>query len=234
MHGKMSLYDFTSKHQQKDAAKIPDKYLLDYLCSFVEEAYEHEAREAKHKNVPAEERAPHFARLVMNELVQAITTNKNLLRAVQRYNVNASVIERILVSKGILKPQSDSAWTDKDSAQAMGANALAGEVESDMAYSAPNAWMQPDPFAAEGRPLHKGPVDNVAAQVADDSVDPSASLQSFQAAQARALWSESQPAGGATIAPDCPVHNGADMTKAQNLWNPMAPCTCGGKPNAYG
>lgn len=233
--GKMSLYDFTSKHQQKDAAKIPDKYLLDYLCSFVEEAYEHEAREPKHKNVPAENRAGHFARLVMNELVQAITTNKNLMRAAQRYNVNVNVIERILVSKGILKPKSDSDWTDKDSAQAMGANALAADVAGEgMAYSAPSAWMQPDPFAPEGRPLHKGPVDNVAAQVVDDSIDPSTSLQSFQAAQARALWPGSEPVGGATIAPDCPVHNGADMTKAQNLWNPMAPCTCKGEPNAYG
>ena len=230
---KGDLYKFASHDAQRDA-KLPDKFLFDYLCSFVEEAYEHERREPEHKNVAhflSSSLPDYFARTIMGELVQCLPKNPNLMRAAKKYNVNQDVIARLLVAKGILKPRSDSMWTDSDSASAMGASMLA-ESEP-MAYSQQRSWMQREAYA-EGTALTKAAPDDVAHLIVDDSVDPAGALQMRKSIELSDLWGDSQPTARVTYRDDCPVHGGRDLSKAQNLHNPHTPCICSGKANAYG
>ncbi len=221
------LYDFKGYDRKNDRA-LPARYLFDYLCAFVEEAYEHEKKEPAHKNISARDLPMAMARCIMNELVQCLPKNPNLMRACNRYKCNQDTIAQLLVSKGILKPKSDTLWTDSDSAAAMGAGGILAESEV-MAYSLPPApFIKSDPFAPTGRPLAP-PVqhENLAGHIPNDRMDPAAALSMRKATEMNEMWfgSELLPAG-ATVAYDCPVHSGRDMTKSQNLWNPMQPCRC--------
>lgn len=227
---KGGLYSF--KNIDKDAAKIPAKYLFDYLCAFIEEAYEHEKKEPAHRTIEAKDLPSHMARAIMGELVQCISTNANLMRACKKYNCTQDSIAQLLVAKGIMKPKSDTMWTDSDSARAMGASLLSeGEV---MTYSQPAPWLQQEATPRIGKPILAAPVDDVSTQVIDDHVDPARALSMRKSAEMRMLWPESLAIADANISESCPVHGGREMHKAMNLWNPMLPCSCQEKANAYG
>lgn len=230
---KGGLHKFMSYSAKQDAP-LPDKFLFDYLCSFVEEAYEHEKREPEHKHTThflSGSLPEYFARLIMGELVQCMPKNKNLMRAAKKYKVTQDVIARLLVAKGIIKPKSDTMWTDSDSARAMGASLLA-ESEP-MAYSQEHSWMQGAPYAV-GLNMRKAAPDNVANQIVDNSIDPASALRIRKSVELRDLWGQGDQAVVANVADDCPVHGGRDMSKSMNLHNVMTPCTCHGESRAYG
>lgn len=222
----------TFRHVGRDATKIPTKYLFDYLCAFIEEAYEHEKDEPMHRKVEASDLPGRMARAIMGELVQCMPTNANLTRACKKYNCTQDTIAQLLVAKGILKPKSDTMWTDSDGAKAMGAGLLSeGEV---MAYSQPPPWMQQEPAPRIGRDIMKAEVGDVSHLVIDDHVDPAMALVIRKSAEMRMLWPESMVSADSNISESCPVHGGREMHKSMNLWNPMQPCACGEKANAYG
>ncbi len=221
---KKGLYAF--RDSTGTDAEVPDSLLYDYLCAFIEEAYEHESREREHADLNAKEQLSQMARAIMNELVTTIPRNRNLMRATTKYSVTTSVIEQLLVAKGIYKPRADSEWrSDADGNAAMGAS---------FAYSLPpSPWMQSEPAPRVGRTLVDHTPANVASLVKAEVVDPFEAIRSREAARVHALWPGSAPAE-VRISPECQVHGGRDITKAQNLWNPMLPCTCSGTPNAHG
>lgn len=211
-------------------AALPEEYLYDYLCAFIEEAYEQESREPAHRTLNAKEQLSTIATAVMNELVQTIPGNPNLMRATKKYKVNAAGVAQILVQRGIYKPRADSEFSGDDpSYLAMGAPALVGEA---MAFSVPpSGW-----FKSESAPVVLRTMvdhtDDASSLVKSDYDDPHLHVTAREGARVRALWkSEDVPA---QASPSCPVHGGREYQKSQNLWNPMQPCTCHGKPNAYG
>lgn len=215
------LYSF----RRTGGAALPDEYLYDYLAAFVEEACEHECGEDAHKNLEAKNQLKGLARAIMGELVQTIPENPNLMRAVQKFRVTAATIERMLVDHGYYKPQSDGWTDDAASLRAMGGEALA------LSFAA----LDVDPYGRPGVELAPRPVDDVSHLLAkSEPVDPYAEIRARQVAQTRALWGSAPELTPQAIAADCPVHTGRDISKAQQLWNPMLPCTCGGRPNPYG
>ena len=231
---KGGLHSFRDPHS--GPKPLPPAYLFPYLCSFVEEAYEHEAREPEHKFSNARDLSKTMARAVMGELVQTMPYDTNLRRACQKYKCTVDTIEKLLVTKGILKTQSDAMPDDEDSLAAMGASMIGGTVS--MAYSEPSPWMQksdPHVNVGVGRLVNRGPA-NVAHTLRDDSADPHALVRKGIEAQ---VYSHGRQLGGysppveVTVAASCPVH-ARELHKSQNLWNPMGPCTCGPTPNAYG
>lgn len=229
---KGGLHNFKNWNPERDA-KLPAKYLFDYLCSFIEEAYEHEKHEPMHRKVEAADLPVSMARAIMGELVQTLPKNPNLMRACKKYSCTQDTIEKLLIAKGIMKPKSDTLWTDSDGARAMGADILA-EAEV-MSYSKPATWLQNEPAPRAGIQLRTVEAADASSLVTDDHVDPALQLAMRKSVELRQLWPESlQAPAHATMADNCPVHGGRDMTKSMNLFNPMQPCTCNGKANAYG
>lgn len=223
------LYSFRNSGRD---APIPDEYLYDYLCAFVEEAYEHESREAEHSQLSDKDRLRELARAVMHELVQTIPQNPNLMRAAKQWPLTVDAVAKLLVAKGIHKPRADSEWTsDADSMAAMHAP-TEGEVLS-LSFATSD-------FDMHGRPgmsLAPPPVDNVAHLMKSEApIDPFEDIRRREAQRVADLWKSAGVVemAPAQIAADCPVHNGRDVSKAQQLWNPMLPCKCGGEPNPYG
>jgi hypothetical protein len=231
---KGGLYGFRDPHNGKPKL-LPAKYLFPYLCAFIEEAYEHECKEPSHKFVNVRDLPMTMARAVMHELVQRMAGDTNLRRACTKYKCTTDTIAELLVKKGILKTRSDAMPTDSDSMNAMGAGMLAGNES--MAYSKPAPWMQKsDPHIAVGvgRITDRTP-ENLAHTLRDDAHDPHTVVR--KSIDASIIARGSQLAGETPVeitrSGDCPVH-ARDLHKSQNLWNPMAPCTCGPTPNAYG
>ena len=235
--GEPELYDlagrvlrkgvYAFRHSERDA-KLPDDYLYDYLCAFIEEAYEHEVREKQHQPLNAKDQLTTIARAIMAELVQTLPTNPNLMRACKKYSCSADTVAQMLVEKGLHRPAADSDWTDDiQSIMAMGGEA--------MAYSLDAAMPEQDPYARPGLALTDPPPADASHMLKSDYVDPYAEIQAREAARVRALWPETAPElAKANVSADCPVHGGRDFSKAQQVWNPLQPCLCHGKPNAYG
>ena len=210
-----SLYSFRTG---QGAAAIPDELLFDYLCAFVEEACEHECRESAHANLSAKDALATMARAVMSELVQTIPLNANLMKAAKKYKVTADVIAQLLVARGLFKPRSDSDWTDdRESLGAMGAQLLVGEA---MAYSLSQRapWLQAEPAPVVTRQLRDHNVD-VSGLVKSDGVDLHTTFR-----PSRERWFG--PDEVAVASKHCALHGHRDLHKAQNLSNPMLPCTC--------
>lgn len=214
---------------------LPEEYLYDYLCAFIEEAYEHESREPEHQQLQAREQVVEMSRAVMSELVQTIPRNKNLMRAAKKYDVTRASIEAILVVRGIFKPRAGSAYSD-DGNSAMGAHSLTAAI-GDFAFSRSHEiapFLQPElapPTARKIAVRH----DDVSHLVKSDAMDPARVFieGGRRGAEARGVVARmADPV--ARAAPECPVHTGREIHKAMNLWNPMLPCTCHGKPNAHG
>jgi len=231
---KGSLHSFRDPYNGKPN-KLPAAYLFPYLCAFVEEAYEHECMEPAHKFENAADLPKAMARAVMSELVQTMPKDTNLRRACAKYKCTVDTIAELLTSKGILKTRSDAMPTDSDAHHAMGAGMLGESVV--MAYSKPAPWVQKsDPHVniGVGRLVNREPA-NVAHLLRDDTHDPHELVR--KGIEARTLSHGTQLGGYspavANTAVGCPVHR-REMHKSHNLWNPMAPCTCGPTPNAYG
>ncbi len=232
---------FRMKSQQDDSlmkSPLPRAYLFDYLCAKIEEGYEKECREQAHKFVEARDLPKHMARAVMGELVQRMTWDDNLKRACVKYKCTVDSVAELLVKKGILKTRSDAQPTDSDSHAAMGAGMLA-EKEV-MAYSKPAPWMQKsDPNEdmvnlGVGRIVDRRP-QNIAHTLRDDTADPHIAVRKAMETNRITLGRLPQQSDTAlvTVANNCPVHV-RDLSKAQNLFNAMTPCTCGVELNAYG
>ena len=202
-------------------AKLPDEYLYDYLCAFVCEAYEHEAREAEHKPLKAEDQLMHMSKMILSELVQTIPKNSNLMRACKKHSCNVQSIAKILIDKGLHRPKADSDWTDDtESHRAMGV-----EV---MAYSMDYATPEVDPYGRPGLTLHKAETEEAAHLIKEDTRNPYEDLRERRDAFQKSLWKgHIDETAKATVSGDCPVHAGPDHTKSMNLSNPMLPCTCG-------
>lgn len=211
------------RHAKGDDA-LPEEYLYDYLCAFVEEAYEHEKEEDAHKNLKAEDGLRSIARSIMSELVMTIPQNPNLKRACAKFPCTADSIAGLIVAKGMHRPAADSDWTDDmESIFAMGGEA--------MAYSMTAHGMVPDHQARPGLQLHKS---SPYVMRDEPGEDPFEAIRQRKAAFTKSLWSTYQPPKEYKIDQHCPVHGGRDISKAHQLSNPMQPCTCNGEPNAYG
>jgi hypothetical protein len=228
MHGRAlrkGLHAFRSDASTPD---LPPQYMYDYLVHFVEEACEHECREQEHQNVAAQDKLRVVARGVMGELLQAMLRDRNLKRAVDQFSPNVDTICRILTSHGIFQGMTHDGWEkDEASHNAMG-------VTESFAYSLDHAMPAVDPLGRPGVARVEQQIENVAHLVKSDVGDPHQLFAAHGRAQARALWGHEAPAAASTVDHRCPVHGGLDLTKAQNLWNPMQPCTCSGTPRAYG
>lgn len=222
------LYAFRNTQRE---ATLPDEYLYDYLCSFVEEAYEHESKEDAHANLSAKDQLMAMSRAIMNELVQSMPSNPNLMRAAKKFTVTKDSVAMLLVQKGIYKPKSDSQWVDDMDSW----RALTGES---MMLSMDHAALPFDIRAQPGIAVHRPPAADGSHLLAkSDPVDPVADLAARRAAQTAHIYGGlGVPSGAAvpTLSASCPVHNGRDITKAQNLYNAQQPCTCHSRANAYG
>ncbi|HEY5553164.1 MAG TPA: zeta toxin family protein, partial [Opitutaceae bacterium] len=142
---KGGLYQFDlSRTDMKGVAAVPENLLYDYLCSFVEEACEHESRERQHG--PNELAGP-----VMHELVQYVIRNPNLMRAVKKFNVTAETLAEIIKAKGFAVPPTAPLSNDAASAAAMGASGVGGPASTVLMAS-----MREDEEARPGVRLRKG------------------------------------------------------------------------------
>lgn len=217
-------YDFM--HPEESAASLPEDMLYDYLVAAVEQAYEHESRERQHGGLDTVHRKlDEMARAVMLSLVQAAPNNANLRRAMAACPCDKASIAQMLTAHGIYRGGHDGGWTsDQDSFDVM-----AGIKGATFALSH-------NPDAIRPIAAHRPP-DNVAHLVKSDNVDPYAAIAARQLsheARMRAALHPDTVTRGPNVSADCPVHNGRDLTKSMNLYNPMTPCTCHGTPRAYG
>jgi hypothetical protein len=224
-----------SAMQKAEREGIPQEYLYDYLCGCIEQAYERESRETEHQNVSAKDQLTAMASAVMHSLVRDMRYNGDVRRACTAYKVTRDVVAAILISKGIYKPKADSDWaSDLDSNAAMGMPMNEGIAGSVFAFSNP-----PTPFIGqqETPPRTHTLVDrtiDVSHLVKSDDRDPHVPLRAAELARMRALYGTGLEVAQPNVAADCPVHNGKDISKAQNLHNPMQPCTCGATANPWG
>lgn len=131
---------------------VPEDLLYDYLCAFVEEAYEHECREPAHEGHS-------LARPIFNELVTYIPRNPNLARAAKKYRITVAGIEEILKKQGLTRPAPAAPVQDywaQDSMSVMGGGhgGPAGEplMASDARYQ-----LQAEPDAKRPLALRQGP-----------------------------------------------------------------------------
>lgn len=201
---KGGLYQFDlSRTDMKGVAAVPENLLYDYLCSFVEEACEHESRERQH--APNELAGP-----VMHELVQYVIRNPNLMRAVKKYSVTAETLAEIIKAKGFGVPPTTPLSNDAASAAAMGgASGPLGTVLM--------ASMREDDEARPGVRLRKG---NDVVVYPEDAVrfvsrpDPRIAKRGYTESPVH------------LVNPDCIIHGDRDLTKSQNLETPMAVCRC--------
>lgn len=124
---------------QANALAVPEPLLYDYLCSFVEEAVEHERRECQHKGAVTPEA---LATPVLHELVQFVPKNKNLKRAVEKYKVTAAAIAQIIADKKMLAEIPRPVGNDMASLIAMGAVGDRGPTGEVMLASRRYRWVQ--------------------------------------------------------------------------------------------
>lgn len=219
----------------KSDDRVPEEYLYDYLCANIEDCYEQQRRETEHQNVSARDQIKAMAQNVMHDLVKRLRWDPNLVRACKRYSVTMPVVEAILIEKGIYKPRADSDWaSDKDQNAAMGMPVAQGIPGSVFAFSMPaNPWQKSELAPSVNREMRDFTQD-VSHLVKSDDRNPFTALQHAEEVRMRALYGGGDSNAVANVASDCPVHNGVDINKAQNLHNAMLPCTCGAEPNPYG
>lgn len=219
--------------EASDSRLLPDDYLYDYLVACIEEAWENQRREPAHADrfLTAHDRLDTLACAVTCELVRRMTYDRNLIRAAERVGkVTKDTVARILVEKGWMTPASDIYQHDDfASNEAMGAM-LSEHLE--LSVKAP--WIQTEPAPVTPKQVHdRGPGD-VSHLVKSDDLDPFQQIMARRRDEVRSHWTVPELAAEATVADNCPVHGGRDMTKSMNLWNPMQPCVCKGDANAYG
>lgn len=200
---------------------LPDSYLYDYLCAFVHEAYEHEIGEAAHQPMEAKDQLQMVAKAIFGELLQYAVKNSNLMRAITQHPQSAKTIGAILVRDGVHRPQADSDWTSDDmqSHVAMGLEP--------MAYSMTVRDVQQDILAHTGTALVDRTPENAAHLVKGDEGTALDALRGARARNMRELWGlADDDAGAPTVDAACPIHGGADISKAHMVWHGMLPCTC--------
>lgn len=196
---------------------LPDNYLFEYLCGFVEEAFEHEHSEPEHNELEHGELVEALGRAVFGELLAYAPRNRNLMRAIIRHPQTAESVADLIVARGLLKPRADTIPLDYESHAAMGAPEA-------MAYSMTARDF--DDLAHVGtRLVHTDP-GNAAHLV---KADPSTAVEALRGSRARymaGLVAAATEPAVPNIAADCPIHNGIDITKAHMAWYGMTPCTC--------
>lgn len=206
-------------------AKVPDRLLYPYLCSFVEEAFEHESGEKAHQNVPAADLYKYWAGVVMSELVQYAATNPALARACEKYDVTEKTIGSILRMKKLIQPKSDTMGmtSDADSMRAMGADFDPNGAI--LALSQETPWTQFD--KAPQRDLFaKAEPKREAVQFVDDRGDAFGALAGKQRALHKAQWNGAEQAPVVGSHSSCAIH-GRDVYKSsQPGANPWLRCTC--------
>ena len=217
------------------AGVVPEKFLFEYLCGFVEEAYEHEARESTHARFARN--VDYMAARVLHELVMYIPRNRNLARAATKYPVNVEALAAILREKRIIAvPDNDGAERDRDSHTAMGHYDIPRSVDPIMRSMSPKLaaavsarpWVSPDVLArgAEGVRAAASRHRDGTRSVIDDTADPSQRLAKSHHRAQRDRWNLQDAAILATVDNDCPLHGPRDLTKSQNLANPYVRCSC--------
>jgi len=225
------LYQF----QGSGTGEVPDQYLYDYLCAFVEEAYEHERQEKVHQNalVPPSSTGASiedvWATAVFSELVSMMGSNANLKRAAVKYNVTKDVIAHILRSKGLVRPFSDAGtWTtDYDSMRAMDGEGVTRPLVLSESARAQYRDIVPDPFGHNvGVALAKAEPAPTAPLFIDDSHDPHGNLAKAERARLALVDYRQNAEWRPNVSPTCMIHGSADLTKSMNLSNPHARCTC--------
>jgi hypothetical protein len=228
------LYSYDDPSGRNGA--VPDKFLYDYLCGFIEEAYEHEARESAHARFARN--VDYMAERVMHELVMYMPKNANLTRAATKYNITADVVGTILRAKKIIAaPNDEGAQLDREAHIAMGHYDIPRTVDPILRSMAPavasamearGPWLSPDPLAkgAEGVHAAASRFRDGRALLVDDTVDPMQQLAKGHTARARQLWDYREAEVATSVDAECLIHGSRDLTKAQNLHNPYARCSC--------
>ena len=218
---KSALYGF-SDPMGRDAA-IPEAYLQDYLCAFVEEALEHERKEKEHRNkiVPKDgDLASYYAKCVMGELVRKMPQNKNLSRAAKKFKVNRDYLAALIRDEGMLPPEGEGyGYTDDyDSWMSMGFAGRQGTNTLKLSEE-PSAW-------AQGAPGIRTAPAPATVEVYDDRSDPHAMLRKSREHIARNAWGiPDADAPSPNVDSACLIH-GRDLYKSMNLDNPYAKCSC--------
>ena len=216
--------------------KLPDDYLADYLDAFIEEAYEHEYAEERHRVPRLEGGDPHMhlARAVYNELLVFAVHNQNLRRAISKFGIkHPKFILDCLNRLGLCRVNSEN-YTAAHDAQVGGYHPEKVEplgMESKMMRSMDAAFAATERSMIEhnirgGHVLSKGPE---MVQLVDDTVDPMAELKKAHDARPDAfgrMYVMDQGAVRATVDQDCVIHGSRDLTKSMNLANTFAHCTC--------
>ncbi len=223
--GGIYSYDLS---RMNDPQPISDRLLYDYLCGFIEEAYEHEKREATHRNpVAGEDFYETVAQPVMHELVAMIPKNKNLARAAKKFTITTKGIAEIMKKKGYIKPATDGhhdhgdKWSsDHDSALAMGINQRSGPVGEVLMASMSSMAIRPDPLATRNLQLRKAPE---MVYFKPETYDPTGSVRRLSLGKIQ--FAPAQQLVKANYNPRCVQHG--DIHKGQQLVHQeYAQCSC--------
>lgn len=233
-----ALHEFHISPGQK-GTKLPDAYIQDYLDAFIEEAYEHEYEEARHRAPRLEGGDPYMflARCVYNELLVFAVHNRNLLRAITKFSIRHPkyVLER-MVFMGLCRVNTENYTADRD-AQVGGYHP---EKVEPLAQESPSGFTRSMDSIAErvqreeqehkirggSGVLADGPE---MVTLRDDGIDPFAALKKSIDSRPDALGRRfvlDQNEVVATIDTNCIVHGTKDLTKSMNLGNVFAHCTC--------
>lgn len=219
------------------APSLPDSYLQDYLDAFIEEAYEHEYGEKTHRAPRLEGGDPYMylARCIYNELLVFAVHNRNLLRAIKKFDVTKpSFILQRLNYLGLCRVNSENYEAERsaqvggyhpEKVEPLALNSPAGYTKSVDGAFAASQKVERDFQMRGASVLTKGPE---MVRFESDS-DPFADLKKASDARPDGLGRRyvlDQNQVVPTIDGNCPIHGHGDLTKSMNLNNMYVQCTC--------
>ena len=239
------LHEFHISPGQK-GAKLPDAYLQDYLDAFIEEAYEHEYKEERHRSPRLEGGDPYMylARCVYNELLIFAVHNENLLRAIKKFSISQpSYVLGRLTAMNLCRVNSENYEAEHqgqvggyhpEKVEPLSQQSPEGFTRSmDTVAGAVQREEQEHKIRGGSGVFSDGPV---MVRLDDhDSIDPfvalKKSIDSRPDALGRKFVLDQNEVCGPTIDAHCLIHGMKDLTKSMNLGNVFAHCTC---PHAEG
>lgn len=237
------LHEFHCPPGQR-GTKLPDDLIMDYLDAFIEEAYEHEYKEERHRAPSLEGGDPYMklARAVYNELLVFAVHNPNLRRAIQKFKIrNPLYVLKRMVAQGLCRVNTENYEANRQ-AQVGGywpekVEPLSMESPTQVQYGYHKSDSMGEAFAATERAMtehnikggHRRAEGPEMVQLQDDDIDPFAALKKSIDAKPDALGRHFVMDQGKVVAQsnhNCPIHGLADLTKSQNLTNIYVQCTC--------
>lgn len=203
---------------------IPDRFLMPYLVSFIETSYGVVSQESPQHMYNEQE----MAQRIMCQLVQSLSTSKNLRTAASRYKITQAAVAQILRDRQIISVTESLAAkstlpTDEDSHAATGSAGISGAV---FQLSQGNEWfkaLDADQHAhSSSSKLSYAPSPHKQTRFVDDRRVP----HFGRAANVALDYSERDRVAKASIAGNCVIHGYHAVQQTDMLTHAFGACSC--------